>query len=142
MSSAAPRPDRFDVLAAGAPVASLPGLARGLQPSSTLYGGAQRFRPGALGKLGERVVEAVDMYGRTFQREPSWTIDAQVGGKNFAVGTQLHHTGNSLSQTSCAHMVLANCSKERIHVDVATIVDFCHQSIGVQNAVYWKSFSA
>ncbi len=62
MSSAAPRPDRFDVLAAGAPVASLPGLARGLQPSSTLYGGAQRFRPGALGKLGERVVEAVDMF--------------------------------------------------------------------------------
>jgi citrate lyase beta subunit len=55
MSDSTPNPDRLLGLAALAPEAEVARDAVTTQPSGTLYGGAQRFKVGALAKLGDHV---------------------------------------------------------------------------------------
>ncbi len=62
MSAAPPSPDRFATFAEQARDRAVAAGTTAVQPSGTLYGGAQRFRVGALSKLGERVIEAVDTF--------------------------------------------------------------------------------
>lgn len=55
MSETTPNPDRLNGLAALAPEPEGTGGPTTTQPSGTLYGGAQRFKPGAFAKLGDQV---------------------------------------------------------------------------------------
>ena len=62
MNLANPSPDRLASLAALGPEPVTFPERHGIQPTSTLYGGAHRFRVGSLVKLGNAVLTAVDSY--------------------------------------------------------------------------------